>query len=231
MAKAELVILLAVLSAAHKQVKKGDIYFHYKDPKKLYKVLELALNTQDEEQATVVVIYQSLEEDQAVWSRPLNDWLSEVEKNNKNIKKFTKKETRKVAGGVVLNAKRQILVVNQNGNSWSLPKGGIELHEDTLTAARREIYEESGVSELTLIKKLGTYHRYAIHKNIELGEDTNALRELTFFLFTTTQKKLAPQDPENPEARWVNQEDVEKLLTHPKDKEFFKSLSLELFSI
>ena len=63
------------------------------------------------------------------------------------------------AGGLVLNAKGEVLVVNQNGDSWSLPKGHLDAGENELQAARREICEESGIGELELIKKLGTYER------------------------------------------------------------------------
>ncbi len=47
-----------------------------------------------------------------------------------------------------MNKKRQVLVVNQRGLSWSLPKGHLEEGEKTLAAARREIYEESGLKDL-----------------------------------------------------------------------------------
>ncbi|MCK4247280.1 MAG: NUDIX hydrolase, partial [Methanomicrobia archaeon] len=40
----------------------------------------------------------------------------------------------KSAGGVVINEDNQVLVVNQNGNSWSLPKGHIDYGEDKLDA-------------------------------------------------------------------------------------------------
>lgn len=59
----------------------------------------------------------------------------------------------KSAGGVVLNKNEEILVVNQNGNSWSLPKGHIDEGEEVLEAAVREIYEESGISKLKFIKE------------------------------------------------------------------------------
>ena len=52
------------------------------------------------------------------------------------------------AGGVVLNKKGEVLIVNQYGNSWSLPKGHIEEGEEILEAAKREIYEESGIKNL-----------------------------------------------------------------------------------
>ena len=35
------------------------------------------------------------------------------------------------------------MVVNQNHDSWSLPKGHIDEGEDKLTAAKREIFEAS----------------------------------------------------------------------------------------
>ena len=54
----------------------------------------------------------------------------------------------KSAGGVVLNNKGEILIVNQHGNSWSLPKGHIEEGEEILEAAKRETYEESGIRNL-----------------------------------------------------------------------------------
>jgi ADP-ribose pyrophosphatase YjhB (NUDIX family) len=130
------------------------------------------------------------------------------------------------AGGVVLNSSNQILVVNQHGNSWSLPKGHIDPGEDAKQAAEREIREESGISQLSFVKELGSYERHRIGVNGQ--EETNELKHITIFLYRTLQQKLAPEDPDNPEARWVNQAEVSSLLTHPKDKEFFESIRSEL---
>jgi 8-oxo-dGTP pyrophosphatase MutT (NUDIX family) len=125
------------------------------------------------------------------------------------------------AGGIVLNKQGQVLVVNQNGNSWSLPKGHIDEGEDALTAAKREIYEESGISSLELVKELGSYERYKIALNG--GDDKSELKKITIFLFKTEEEKLEPIDPYNPEACWVDREKVSKMLTHKKDVEFFES--------
>ena len=135
------------------------------------------------------------------------------------------KET-KSAGGVVLNMQGQVLVVNQRGTSWSLPKGHIDAGENALTAARREIYEESGISELQLVRALGEYGRYKI--GADGSEDQSELKTIAMFLFTTRQEQLQPVDPDNPEARWVDKENVAGLLTHPKDKEFFLKIKEEL---
>lgn len=124
------------------------------------------------------------------------------------------------AGGIVLNPKGEVLVVNQNQNSWSLPKGHIDKGEDALAAARREIFEESGVKELELVKDLGSYKRYKIGKNPR-EEDKTELKEIHMFLFRARQVDLKPIDSKNPEARWVKKAEVAKILTHPKDREFF----------
>src|SRR5215510_10208438 len=92
------------------------------------------------------------------------------------------------AGGVVLNKKGQVLVVNQRGKSWSLPKGHIEEGEETLAAARREIHEESGLEDLTFVKLLGSYERWRIGR--DGGEDGSELKELTFFLFQANGEAL-----------------------------------------
>jgi 8-oxo-dGTP pyrophosphatase MutT (NUDIX family) len=130
------------------------------------------------------------------------------------------------AGGVVLNSKGQVLVVNQRGRSWSLPKGHLEEGEEPLAAAKREIYEETGIKNLELIKELGTYLRHKI--GLDGKDDLSEIKTLTFFLFRTTSRKLQPKDPDNPEARWVDPDGVAPLLTHPKDREFFAAIRVEL---
>ena len=141
----------------------------------------------------------------------------------KNVRKPAVVES---AGGVVLNPTGDVLVVNQNGDSWSLPKGHVEPGEKALDAARREIYEESGVKELQYIKKLGVYERPRIAK--DGGNDPVEIKRITLFLFTTKQKRLSPVDPQNPEASWVPRQKVSSLLTHVKDRAFFQSILKEL---
>lgn len=123
------------------------------------------------------------------------------------------------AGGIVVNTRGEILVVSQHGTSWSLPKGHIEPGEDKLAAARREIYEESGVTQLELVRELGSYERFRIAATG--GEEPTELKTIHLFLFHTDEDALRPVDPDNPEARWVHRESVAGLLTHEKDREFY----------
>ena len=127
-----------------------------------------------------------------------------------------------IATGVVVNKKGEVVVVNQNHNSWSLPKGHIEKGEDPLVATKREINEESGITDLTLVKELDSYLRPSY------GEDETRTKLRVVYLFTTDQKELKPTDPENPEALFIPKDKVADQLTHPKDKEFFLSILSEI---
>jgi len=126
------------------------------------------------------------------------------------------------AGGVVVNKIKQVIVVSQKGTSWSLPKGHVRNNESNLNAAKREIYEETGIKDkdLELIRELDIYQRYKT-SNDGKSEDKTEFKTIHMFLFHSEQKILRPIDPINPEARWIPKEKVADLLTHQKDKEFF----------
>lgn len=121
------------------------------------------------------------------------------------------------AGGVVVGPDKKILVIKQFGRylSYSLPKGHIEPGEDPLKAAIREVFEEGGISQLKLVKPLGSYERPNIH-------DPEETKTVLMFLFRTEQLDIISQDPDkDTEPLWATVEETKNLLTHPKDKEFF----------
>lgn len=136
------------------------------------------------------------------------------------------------AGGVVLNSKGEVLVVEQvaapgqTDGSWSLPKGGIDPGEEPLAAAKREIYEETGVKELTYVKELGEFSRSPYMPDGTYK--THIVKTITMYLFTTDQMELAPIDLHNPQALWVSVKEVSQKITHPIDKEFFESIRDQL---
>ncbi len=138
----------------------------------------------------------------------------------KNIQKV------ECAGGIIINQFNKIAIVNQNHDSWSLPKGHIDKGETAINAAIREIYEETGIINPTLIKKIGTYERYRI--GLDGNDDLSELKTIHIFLFQSNQKILTPIDKNNPEAKWINIKEVENYLTHKEDIKFFKK-SIKLF--
>lgn len=75
------------------------------------------------------------------------------------------------AGGVVFNEEKdKILFILRNG-VWDLPKGKIDYGESDEKAAIREVCEETGVCDLTLVKRLEpTYHIYFSNNEAYLKE-------------------------------------------------------------
>ncbi len=123
------------------------------------------------------------------------------------------------AGGIVLNPFGETIVVSQKGLSWSLPKGHIDEGEDRLHAAYREIKEETGIRQLHLIQPCLSYTRFKI--SLTGDDDTSEKKHLHFFVFLTNEFTLKPEDKDNPEAKWVHYSEVEQILTHQKDSDFF----------
>jgi 8-oxo-dGTP pyrophosphatase MutT (NUDIX family) len=131
------------------------------------------------------------------------------------------KKTKQVecAGGIVINDKQEVVIVNQNHDSYSLPKGHVDSGENYLETAKREIYEETGIKSLEYIKDLGSYSRYRI--GLDGSDDKSEMKTIFIFLFHTNQVSLFPIDPNNPFALWVNHSRVHEYLTHKEDKIFY----------
>jgi 8-oxo-dGTP pyrophosphatase MutT (NUDIX family) len=67
------------------------------------------------------------------------------------------------AGCVVENRSGQQLWIERNGR-WDLPKGKVEPGESIESAAIREVEEETGIGQLSLVESLGpTYHTYEMN--------------------------------------------------------------------
>jgi ADP-ribose pyrophosphatase YjhB (NUDIX family) len=75
-----------------------------------------------------------------------------------------------------------------------LPKGEVEPDETLEAAARREIREEVGLSDLQLIGMLGVLERLSYNKIYWV--------QTHYFLFTTTQKDGIPTDTQHHDAVW-----------------------------
>jgi len=126
------------------------------------------------------------------------------------------------AGGIVLNRKKQILLIANPGMLLGFPKGREEAGEKPLETAKREIYEESGIKDLKLLEDLGEYKRTSL--NADGTENPDIIKTIHMFLFRTSETNLKPADKDIGGVRWVDKEEVVGLLQHKKDKEFFNKI-------
>jgi len=126
------------------------------------------------------------------------------------------------AGGIILNNKNQIALVSQFGEEWVFPKGKIDEGEDVLECAKREITEETGLTDLQLIKKLGTYEH--ISQGPRQLNNERIFKIVHMYLFKTNQTELNPQDDHNPDAIWVDIEKAQDYLQKHAQTKFFLSI-------
>lgn len=128
------------------------------------------------------------------------------------------------AGGIVLGNSGTIAMVrNRGGNgAWLFPKGRIDEGEDDETAARREIAEETGLTNLELIDDLGTYERYAM--NADGSDDRRILKEIHMFLFAAVPHAKLMPSLEIEEARWVSLSHIVQEIGNAKDKAWFTTV-------
>jgi len=130
------------------------------------------------------------------------------------------------AGGVIVNSDLKIVLVEQYGQTWSLPKGHVEGQETLEEAALREIYEETGINSPKLIKKLGHYKRYRIAQSG--GHDKSELKNIHIYLFHSTQVELKSHDSNISKVGWFSIDQVMDQLSNKEDKVFFQSILEEI---
>lgn len=127
----------------------------------------------------------------------------------------------RTAGGIVLGDHGTIAMVRRK-DAWLFPKGHVDEGETDEEAARREIAEEIGISDLEYIDDLGTYERFRIRE--DGTDDTDYLKEIHMYLFAAApHAELAPAH-EIVEARWVSLSRIVGEIGHPKDRAWFVSV-------
>ena len=80
-------------------------------------------------------------------------------------KKFQHLPLRIGVGIVVLNKNNKIFVakrIDNPKNFWQMPQGGVDQNESYLDAAYRELYEETNIKEIELIKEVEEFTTYEL---------------------------------------------------------------------
>jgi ADP-ribose pyrophosphatase YjhB (NUDIX family) len=126
------------------------------------------------------------------------------------------------AGGVVVREENGRYLVallkteHKRGEVWVLPKGHVELatRESVSDAAKREVQEEAGISDLSIKDELGiTRFRFQ-------AEDAVVKKTVHYFLMTTNQFRLTPQAEEGLlEAAWFPIDEALKNLAYDTDRD------------
>ena len=103
------------------------------------------------------------------------------------------------SGGLVKNIKTNHFLFIFRNKKWDLPKGRINKNEEVKNAAIREVEEETGVQDLSIIKPLNTtYHIFKKNRKYRLK------KTFWYLMHTDYSNKLTPEIKEGiDKAVWI----------------------------
>lgn len=135
------------------------------------------------------------------------------------------------AGGLVKSSKGYLFIFRKG--KWDLPKGKIDKGESAEDAAVREVKEETGLQEVSIIKPLpSTWHIY--YSEFDKPGSKPVLKETKWFLMEADAKQvLTPETAEDIEtARWIKLTEMEIVFknTYANIREMTQYLNLQFLS-
>ena len=142
-------------------------------------------------------------------------------------KKFENLPLRSGVGIVVLNDSNKVFVakrIDNPENFWQMPQGGVDNGEDFLTAAFRELEEETSIKNVELISELDGFITYNLPNRL-LGiiwKGKYKGQKQKWFLMRHLGKdseiNIRTKKPEFLDWKWVDLKDITKLVVDFKLK-------------
>tara|TARA_B110000971_G_scaffold103308_1_gene106277 strand:+ start:145 stop:621 length:477 start_codon:yes stop_codon:yes gene_type:complete len=128
-------------------------------------------------------------------------------------------------GIVVLNQDNDVFVakrIDNQKNFWQMPQGGVEDGEDYLTAAYRELEEETSIKNVDLIRELDGLISYELPKNLlgviwkgkYRGQEQKWF--IMRFLGNDNEINIKTKNPEFCEWKWINLDRITDLVVEFK---------------
>jgi len=124
-------------------------------------------------------------------------------------------------GIVVLNKDNKVFVarrIDNKKNFWQMPQGGVDKGEDYLTAAYRELEEETSIKNVDLIKEFDELISYELPENL-LGVIWNGKYRgqeqkwfVMRFLGHDSEVNIKTKNPEFCEWKWIDLENITDLV-------------------
>ena len=131
--------------------------------------------------------------------------------------KYKNLPLRSGVGIIVLNKKNEVFIakrIDNQKNFWQMPQGGVEEGEGYLSAAYRELEEETSIKNVDLIKELDGLISYDLPKNLlgiiwkgkYRGQEQKWF--VMRFLGQNNEINIKTKHPEFCEWKWINLENI-----------------------
>ncbi len=138
-------------------------------------------------------------------------------------------------GVIILNDDNKVFVGKRKDNpvnKWQMPQGGVDRGENYLTAMKRELYEETSIKSIKILKEIDGFFEYELPKNlvgiIWKGKFRGQKQKWFITKFIGNQKEinLQTKNPEFIEWKWVDPDQLPEIIV-----DFKKKLYLDLSKI
>ncbi len=153
--------------------------------------------------------------------------------------KFRNLPLRSGVGITILNKENKIFVakrIDNPKNFWQMPQGGVDKDEDFLSAAYRELEEETSIKDVELIKEIDEILTYELPKHllgiIWKGKYKGQKQKWFIMTYLGTDDKINinTKKPEFLEWKWIDLDMITEVVVDFK-LEVYKKLKSQIKEI
>ena len=139
-------------------------------------------------------------------------------------------------GVIILNQNNQVFVAKRKDNPvdrWQMPQGGVNSGESYLSAMKRELFEETSIKSIKLLKELDGFFEYELPDNlvgiIWKGKFKGQKQKwfIVKFIGNENEINLKTKYPEFIEWKWIMPDELPSVIVDFK-KNLYLSLLVKL---
>ena len=136
-------------------------------------------------------------------------------------------------GVIILNNENKVFVGKRKDNpvnKWQMPQGGVDIGESYLSAMKRELYEETSIKSIEILKEINGFFEYELPKNlvgiIWKGKFRGQKQKwfITRFIGNENEINLQTKNPEFIEWKWIAPDELPKTIVNFKKKMYVELL-------
>ena len=136
-------------------------------------------------------------------------------------------------GVIILNNENKVFVGKRKDNpvnKWQMPQGGVEKGESYLSAMKRELYEETSIKSIDILREIDGFFEYELPKNlvgiIWKGKFRGQKQKwfIAKFIGNENEINLQTRNPEFIEWKWISPNELPNVIVDFKKNMYNKLL-------
>ncbi len=143
----------------------------------------------------------------------------------------SKMENQEISAGafiykIIENKILFLLVYSKRNSEWGFPKGHVEPGETETETAKREIKEETGISELNFVKDFRCVDTYKIKGTLSTTKNRIIDKKVIYYLARTNEDFKGSVDDEIEQSKWLQYSEATEYLKYENQKKLLKQAYL-----